>query len=338
MTGFEPSEADSELQGLDEAAEALENEGVVATWTASAFQRLCPRATALVYTIRGCPARAVGVLRMAGEGSEAADLGLREFERLFASSAPLFYDRYHVSREQRGRWVDLPSTWFESCAYRRALSPFAAMSRIVVCLGARPVACIGLLLPAQAEPFRESERELLALLAPRVAGPLRVASLVAEAGDHLDAVEHLMAARGDVAFLVSSEGRLLACSEPARLELQRTPELLPAVAEAARSCHGRAETITVPRLSASLHVTPCSRRGGSAARLVLLGVEAGGRARLSARQAELVRHLASGLSNAGIAGQMGISAGTVKTMLERLYRRTGVSGRVALLGRLGVAL
>lgn len=337
MTRLETNESRAELRRLDEAAEALEDEGAIVSWTAEALLRLCPRATALVYTIRGRPARAVGAIRLLSGSSTAADARLGEFQRLFASEAPLFYDRYHVTREQRNRWVDLPPTWFRECAFRPALAPFAAMSRVVVCLGARPVGCIGLLLPEGEAPFDEEERGALEALAPRTAGPLRVASLLAEAADHLDAVEHLMAGRGDAAFLVSEKGRLLSCSEPARLAMERTPGLLDAVLDAARRVGVRAETVASPRFARSFHVTPCSRRGGSPVRLVLIGSESGGRSRLSGRQAELLGHLASGLSNASIGERMGVSAATVKTMLERLYRREGVSGRVALLGRLAAA-
>ena len=56
-----------------------------------------------------------------------------------------------------------------------------------------------------------------------------------------------------------------------------------------------------------------------------------GRERLTRRQSEVLELLELGLTNAQIGSRLSVSPSTVKTMLERLYRRAGVSGRVALL-------
>ncbi|MBK7861019.1 MAG: helix-turn-helix transcriptional regulator [Archangiaceae bacterium] len=53
-------------------------------------------------------------------------------------------------------------------------------------------------------------------------------------------------------------------------------------------------------------------------------------AALTRRQWQIARRAALGLSNAEIAAQLHLSALTVKTVLERLYRATGTRGRVAL--------
>jgi DNA-binding CsgD family transcriptional regulator len=55
--------------------------------------------------------------------------------------------------------------------------------------------------------------------------------------------------------------------------------------------------------------------------------------KLTPRQNELMRLLAAGRTNAQIARQLGISEGTVRTHLERIYERLGVSSRTAAVVR-----
>jgi DNA-binding CsgD family transcriptional regulator len=55
--------------------------------------------------------------------------------------------------------------------------------------------------------------------------------------------------------------------------------------------------------------------------------------RLTARQNELLRLLAAGHTNTQIARRLGISEGTVRTHLENIYERLGVSSRTAAVTR-----
>jgi len=55
--------------------------------------------------------------------------------------------------------------------------------------------------------------------------------------------------------------------------------------------------------------------------------------RLTARQTDLLRLLAAGRTNAQIARRLGISEGTVRTHLENIYDRLGVSSRTAAVTR-----
>jgi DNA-binding CsgD family transcriptional regulator len=55
--------------------------------------------------------------------------------------------------------------------------------------------------------------------------------------------------------------------------------------------------------------------------------------RLTARQKDLLRLLAAGHTNAQIARRLGISEGTVRTHLENIYDRLGVSSRTAAVTR-----
>lgn len=52
-----------------------------------------------------------------------------------------------------------------------------------------------------------------------------------------------------------------------------------------------------------------------------------GRAPLSPREREVLELVAAGLTNREIASQLGIGVETVKTLLERVFRKLGVSGR-----------
>lgn len=60
----------------------------------------------------------------------------------------------------------------------------------------------------------------------------------------------------------------------------------------------------------------------------LIGDEA---SQLTAREAEIVRMIADGLRNKEIAAELGISDGTVKVHLHRIYEKLGVDGRVELI-------
>jgi len=55
--------------------------------------------------------------------------------------------------------------------------------------------------------------------------------------------------------------------------------------------------------------------------------------RLTPRQNDLLRLLASGRTNTQIARQLGISEGTVRTHLENIYTRLNVSSRTAAVTR-----
>jgi DNA-binding CsgD family transcriptional regulator len=55
--------------------------------------------------------------------------------------------------------------------------------------------------------------------------------------------------------------------------------------------------------------------------------------RLTARQAELLHLVAAGHTNTQIARQLGISEGTVRTHLENIYQKLGVSSRAAAVTR-----
>jgi DNA-binding NarL/FixJ family response regulator len=189
------------------------------------------------------------------------------------------------------------------------------------------------LLPERAPQFTEPERETLRVLLGRLSTPLRIAALIQDAAPGLAALDHLLAARPDRLLLVSQSGKILGGSPTGERLLARQPALAHAIhATFQTSSRHRPRMLALPGISATAFVSACSRRGSSNAYLVEISDEtAASGARLSQRQAELLELVAEGLTNKTIGQRMGLSPATVKTMLERLYRRAGVPGRVALL-------
>ncbi len=59
-----------------------------------------------------------------------------------------------------------------------------------------------------------------------------------------------------------------------------------------------------------------------------------GRMRLTAREAEVLRHVGAGLTADAVAHLLRISTRTVCKHLENVYRKVNVSGRVALVAQL----
>lgn len=61
------------------------------------------------------------------------------------------------------------------------------------------------------------------------------------------------------------------------------------------------------------------------------------RLRFSRRETEVVRYIFEGLKESAIAYHLGISAHTVHTHIERIYRKIGVGSRCGLLTRVFAA-
>jgi DNA-binding CsgD family transcriptional regulator len=64
--------------------------------------------------------------------------------------------------------------------------------------------------------------------------------------------------------------------------------------------------------------------------VVVAPVTPGATERLSAREQEVARYVAQGLTNAEIAELLGVAKRTVATHLERIYERLGIHSRAAL--------
>lgn len=322
---------DRNLTHLVEAARSLESESTVVQLAARALSEACPRGLGLVYTIRGHPARSVGAVVGVADGS-AAPLDLERFRRVYGR-AQLYYDRAYVEPEQRGRWTDLPASWFRRSQFYPIFQPYGRMGRVLVCLGSRPLACAGVLLPGARGGLRPSERHDLDRAIRSTAVPLRLAALLAQTEALLDGVDYLLSQRHEPAFLLSPSGQILAASAAAQLALERHVTLPERLAQAVRGARSRTGARVTPHADGlELHVTACAPRGSPAGYLAIVSARgAAARERLTRREAELLSWLDQGLTNAGIAKRMGLASSTIKTMLERLYRKSASSGRVALL-------
>ena len=82
----------------------------------------------------------------------------------------------------------------------------------------------------------------------------------------------------------------------------------------------RGETVVAPAMTLKL-VDLLHPKRGAAARESLLGS-------LTAREAEILRHLAQGMTNKGIARELGISHETVKLHVRRILSKLKLSSRV----------
>jgi DNA-binding CsgD family transcriptional regulator/PAS domain-containing protein len=324
------------LERIVEAAACLEDEPTIVRLAASVLGRHFPRCHVKAYTVLGFPGRAVGVARQfdgADEVPEAPGC------RLVMSDVLLPLVR-RAAQEGRS-WVEAAREgYLPGGALRAHLDRVPALgARRVKEWGFFPAALGGevlggahLLLPARERDFGADERALLVSLASRLAHPLRLAALLSNAVPGLHALDHLLANRADPVFLISGTGCLLGASPAAERLIRRHPEIRQKLGRTVRSGTHSARSLVLPAAGLEIHVSPCSPRGGAAAFLAVAGARGPStRGRFSARQVELLELLDEGLTNGEIAERMGLAPSTVKTMLERLYRLAGVSGRVGLL-------
>lgn len=318
------------LAHLTDAIAALEDEGAVLELAAKALHAECPRGTAMAFTCRGSRSQSLGLLRVMHGG---------EFHRLVVPEevhrkTPA-YDVANVPAAQRNAWIE---PFREGIASRESFKkssiyPFVRrfgvleQGRIAVCNAEVQVAAAVLAIPEGTE-FSEDERRKLAARAATLVVPLRVSALLANAKSESSALEQLLASRADVVVVTDGRGAVLGASRRAQPLLDQDPALANAIARASRDAANgpfRAGNRT-------FYASPCAGKGTSAAFIVAIdGASQKARRPLSARQLELIGLTDRGLTNAEIASAMDIAPATVKTMLERLYRHTGVANRVELL-------
>lgn len=321
------------LADLRDAAEALEDLPSVVRSAARAMAEACPRGIGVAVALSGWPATSIAAIAAYQDG-EVPSVYLDAYRRLYPR-LPLVYDRYRVARPQRNVIRELfadegmsPDELRRIPVYDALFRPLGALgqARAVVCIGSRPVGVLGQLLPELAPALLDGERRRLQATVDRLIGPFRIATRLQEAESAHAALDHLMASRADAAVVATPDGRVLSASAAARRLLDERSELVAAVRSVVRQ--------GAPALlgDLELHLTPCAPRGRAPAWLVLIGRAAPPvRGRWTDRQAEVLALVREGLTNAEIADRMAVSPTTVKTWLQRLYRRTGTRNRVELL-------
>ena len=318
---------------LDELATAvalLEDEPRVVELAARALWEACPRGIALAATTRGGGAMSLGTMRVIRGG---APLALEVPHIAFVKTPAV--DITNVPVDQRNRWVE---PFREGIAtlegFRRStIYPFVAhlgigeQGRIFVCSAERQVAFAVLGLPEGAT-FTDAEREALARTSADLVVPLRASALLVAATRQASALDALLEATTDAVIATDPGGTIVGTSRRAFQALRSDATLGDAIRKAVRVAR-RPQRITMG--TTTLHLSPCADRALPGGWLVALDAFAEPPRTLTARQRELLDHLARGLTNAEIGAAMEIRAATVKTMLERLYRLAGVSNRVELL-------
>lgn len=147
----------------------------------------------------------------------------------------------------------------------------------------------------------------------------------------IDVVQTLIEERADPVLLVDGRGQILAVSPAAETYLASTPNLAGLIAVRVKGTPRRHTHHILPFVSLKLSISACGKSGAEGPYLVTLSQPTSVPVKILApRQRQLLALVRTGLRNAEIATELGISKATVKTMLEKLYRQAGVHNRRAL--------
>ncbi len=279
--------------------------------------------TTVVCIYRDHPALEISVAAAARNGCNLDTDGLAA---RFAGGAPAF-DRWRVRAAHQDRWktvaVPIPDREFwrgtmalENESYRR----------IVLCEGDRPSAYVAV--DTGSRPWTAGDsRKMYACV--RELRPILLHVAFRWRLDHTPQPLSLrLLSDGPGVAVLGTHGAVLCASPVARSWLARSEELRTALS----SCHGdtgsariRGHALRWEPLDGddSQILVRIAKHSESAPPLLELSD-------LTPRETELCEWLVAGKSNARIAAAMGIRPSTVKTMLERLYWKRGVAGRVEL--------
>jgi len=320
----------SALDQFVSAALVLEHETAALELAVRAMFEACPRGLAIGFLSRGPRSESLGAFRLFHEGRFS-----RQAMPLLAHVRTPAYDVANVPSAQRNRWVE---PFREGIATHEGfkastLYPFVArfgvleQGRVAVCAGERQVALVGLAIPEGTE-FSDEERSRLTATGEALVVPLRIAALVSDELRERSALERILESTQDALVATNARGQPVLTSRAAVVALRRDRKLAGLIEAAARVANGgvarhREGGVTI-------HVSP--HREGDVAYLVALDTETlvEPPLELSERQRELIGLVERGLSNAEIGSAMSLAPSTVKTMLERLYKKAQVAGRAEL--------
>jgi DNA-binding CsgD family transcriptional regulator len=246
--------------------------------------------------------------------------------------------------------------------YREGLEPLGLEHQMAFALPSRPSLAIGIALNRASPDFTERDRTVLNLARPHLIQSYGNAATYTRTYAALQALERGFDAAGEGVVLLTPDDRIEEMTPSARRMLSshlgaalrrgaRLPGELAAWlgesrdrAERARGLDRPAEPMVIRKGDALLLIRylPGRRRGDHEGRRRgdpdLLLVEEGGEALrpevlrgfgLTPRQAEILRLVALGEPSKTIAGQLGITLGTVHKHLEHIFERLGVTSRAA---------
>lgn len=308
----------------------------VLDWVVRDLSIASPRTDFLGCIYRSYPALEMS-LSSACKGGQLVDV--RGLHEAFCQS-PTFFDRWVVESRQRNRWQDytqieipgpLKQFW--------KLKTFHSFRRVVLCTGSRPIAYLSASLPSGSTWTHE---ELAAIDARyrKSSNALRLAAIAWRAR-HSPEDRATRLLKGKQAVVILGEnGVVLSCSPEARKWLPRDAELNAFVTQLGQSDSDRGKQrlrrfdVDFSEESSALHTPWKVIRLSPTREPVPTGLSDDLEGDLSPRELELCEWLVMGHGNASIAEQMGVKPSTVKTMLERLYERREVRGRVELVKQL----
>jgi DNA-binding CsgD family transcriptional regulator len=319
---------DEALSRLTEAARALDDpEGIIEA-SVDALAQALPDALVVACVYPEWPPVTIAHPRARLEG---APLDVRGLEAAVAESA-VGFDRWAVEPDQRNRFVSATTGTAGSVEpifrFWRNRAPTEGTRRCLLTRGPRALAYVSItpVGPASAASWRDGPvRRVL----ERVEAPLRHAGLASIEQDA--SLEERLLGTDRPTVLMRDDGTLVTQSPGARAQLARRSSRLEELQHRVR--HARGVPFRLEARGLSALAEPLELRGLPPVWCIELdsGAAEPPAVALSPREQELRQWLELGLSNAEIASHMGIRTSTVKTMLERLYRRTGAAGRVELL-------
>ena len=295
-----------------------------------------PRVRIYCCIYRNHPALEISVSAHARWGQLQALDGVHD---AFAES-PTAFDRWSVQTTQANRWVPVfPAV----IATRKLLGAWGGtigpQDRVVLCQGTKPLGYVSASLDV-GQAWSAAERQAIRLRYRRVSSLLRLAALDWRARHEPNELSESLNSDRHGAFVAGVDGRVLAASPSARHWWAQSGELAELIEDAEKRGWSGAEK---QRLSGfELERTPIDTSSGRSFQIVRCVRETERPVRiatvplktLTPRERELCAWIASGETNAKIADRMAVQPSTIKTMLERVYGKLEVSGRVALAHRL----
>lgn len=322
----------SALTELTNAVALLADEQRVVELAARAMYEACGRGLGLAMTSHGPRSERMGAIAVVFEGEL-----VRVAPSHLAYVRTPAYAYESVPLAQRNRWVEPFREGIATPEGFRAstLHPFVArfrvldQGRVAICSGERQVALVGAAVDEKSA-LTEDERARLSEVGAALVAPLRIAALVAGASEGT-ALERALRSSDEAVIALDGRGRVAGASSAGNRLLRRDRSLA-ARLEAAVASLPRPRAV-VASGEQVIHITPYEDDDAEVAHLAV--VDGAGFVEtpitLTPRQTEVLDLVARGLTNAEIARALGNAPSTVKTILERLYERTGTSNRVELL-------
>lgn len=263
--------------------------------------------------------------------------------------------RYQRTRDGRPyKWSDLINRreLHATDLYREAYAPMGVEYQMAFCLPAPPEVIIGLALNRGRRDFSERDRSLLNLVRGPMIQAYRTVQRYAAVLQRLHAMERGLersgagvvvleeTADGPAGSFVSAEAAWLLGLDGADSGQALPAKVRSWLADLDRGAAASGSTAPLLIEDAGarvvVHLVPARERGQPDALLVeraeeLLTIAQLRAAGLTARQAEILRQVALGQTNAEIAAELGLSPRTVQKHLEHIYEQLGTRSRTGAL-------